>query len=119
MWPNPYAPLFGNTSTGIEQSAPVVISASTTVTPATALPGNPGGDPANLDICIENTTNGWAFCNFGDASVPNATVNNGVGVPPGTIRIVHVQPSTGYVSVILAAGATAGPVRVLRGSGIT
>lgn len=119
MWPNPYAPLFGNTSTGIEQVAPTVVSASTTVTTATALPGNTGGDPANLDISIENTTNGWAFCNFGDASVPNATLNNGTGVPPGTIRIVRVQPSTGYVSVILNTGATTGPVRFLRGSGIT
>lgn len=119
MWPCPYTPLFGNTSTGIEQAAPTVIAASTTVVAATALPGNPAGDTTNLDISIENTTNGWAFCNFGDASVPNATVNNGVGVPPGTVRIVRVAPTTGFVSVILAAAATAGAVRFLRGSGIT
>lgn len=119
MWPNAYAPLFGNTSTGIEQLAPTVVAASTSVTAATQLPGNVGGDPSNLDISIENTTNGWAFCNFGDASVPNATVNNGVGVPPGTVRIVRVAPTTGFVSVILAAAATTGPVRFLRGSGIT
>ena len=119
MWPTPYAPLFGNTSTGIEQSAPVIVSASTTVTAATALPGNPQGDPANPDIRIENLTNGWAFCNFGDASVPNATVNNGIGVPPAAAVIVRVQPTTGFVSVILNTGATSGNVRFLRGAGLS
>lgn len=119
MWPTPYSPLFGNNATGVEQTAPTVIAASTTVTAATPLPGNPLGDPANPDIAIENLTNGWAFCNFGDASVPNATVNNGVGVPPGSVRIVRVKDTTGYVSVILNTGATSGNVRFLRGAGIT
>lgn len=118
MWPTPYAPLFGDTSSGIELSAPVVIAASTTVTTATALPGNPSGDPVNPDICIENTTNGWAFCNFGDANVANATVSNGVGVPPGATRVVRVGLAS-YVSVILNTAATSGNVRFLRGAGLT
>lgn len=119
MWPNAYTPLFSNTTAGIEQIAPLVVAASTTTSAAVALPGNPQGDPANLDISIENTTNGWAFCNFGDSGVAAATVSNGVGVPPGTVRIVRVQQTTGYVTVILAAAATSGNVRFLRGSGIT
>lgn len=120
MWPSPFQPLFGFTGTGgAELIAPTVIAASTTVVAATLLEGNPQGDGANNAIAIENTTNGWAFCNFGDASVPNATLNNGVGVPPGSVRIVSVRADTAYVSVILNTGATAGNVRFQRGAGIS
>lgn len=118
MWPTAFAPLFGNLSTGIEQSAPLVVAASTSSSAVSALPGNLNGDPANPDIRIENTTNGWAFCNFGDASVGAATVSSGVGVPPGGATIIRVQPSTNSVTVILAAAATSGNVRFLRGAGI-
>lgn len=119
MWPNAYTPIFSNTTAGIEQIAPLVVAASTTTSAASQLPGNSQGDPANLDICIENPTNGWAFCNFGDSAVAAATASNGVGVPPGTVRIVRVQPTTNFVTVILASGATSGNVRFLRGAGIT
>lgn len=120
MQPRAFQPLWGNTGIGgIEQAVPLIVAASTTVTAATLLPGNPQGDGQNDSICIENTTNGWAFCNFGDASVPNATLNNGIGVPPGSFRIICVRPDTAYVSVILNTGATAGNVRFLRGNGIT
>jgi hypothetical protein len=120
MWPNAYTPLFSNTGAGgIEEIAPTVIAATTAASPATLLPGNPLGDPANCDICIENTTNGWAFCNFGDVNVPAATLSNGIGVPPGGFRIIRVAPTAAYVSVILNTAATAGPVRFQRGAGIT
>ena len=120
MYPAPFQPLFGFTGPGgAEQSAPVVVAASTTTSAATALPGNPQGDGGNNVICIENTTNGWAFCNFGDASVGAATLNNGVGVPPGTVRIVSVRADTTDVTVILNTGATSGNVRFLRGNGIS
>jgi hypothetical protein len=120
MYPNPFTPLWGNQGPGaVEMTAPVVIAASTTASAATALPGNPGGDGANNTICIENTTNGWAFCNFGDSGVAAATVSNGVGVPPGAFRIIGVSPSCSEVSVILAASATSGNVRFLRGNGIS
>lgn len=119
MYPNPFTPLFGNTGLrGVEMTAPTVVSASTTTSAATALPGNVGGDSANLTIAIENTTTSWAFCNFGDANVGAATVNNGVGVPPGVVRHVQVQPTTDHVTVILSTVAATGPVRFLRGNGI-
>lgn len=118
MYPTPFTPLFNNLGVGaIEMAAPTVINASTTASAVTALPGNPLGMVDNTVIAIENTTNGWAFCNLGDANVAAATLNNGVGVPPGAVRLVNVQPTTGYVSVILNTGATSGAVRFLRGSG--
>jgi hypothetical protein len=120
MTPNQFAPLFGNTGpAGIELTAPTVVAASTTTSAAAALPGNPGGDGGNPVIRIENTTNGWAFCNFGDANVGAATLSNGVGVPPGAFAHVTVQPSTSFVTVILNTGATSGNVRFLRGNGIS
>lgn len=118
MWPTAFAPLFGNTSAGIEQTAPLVVAASTATSAASPLPGNVNGDPANPDIRIENTTNGWAFCNFGDSAVGAATLNNGVGVPPGAATIVRVKDSTNSVTVILNTAATSGNVRFLRGAGI-
>jgi hypothetical protein len=120
MQPNQFAPLFGNTGpAGIEQTSPAVVAASTTTSSATLLPGNSSGDGGNPVIGIENTTNGWAFCNFGDANVGAATLNNGVGVPPGAVRLVTVQPTTTYVTVILNTAATSGNVRFLRGNGIS
>lgn len=120
MQPNAFQPLFGNTGIGgNEQTAPTVVAASTATSAATLLPGNSQGDGGNPVIAIENTTNGWAFCNFGDANVGAATLNNGVGVPPGIVRLVTVMPSTNFVTVILNTGATAGAVRFLRGNGIS
>lgn len=120
MQPNQFAPLFGDTGpTGIELTAPTVVAASTTTSAATLLPGLSGGDGGNPVIRIENPTNGWAFCNFGDSNVGAATLSNGVGVPPGAFAHVTVQPSTAYVTVILNTGATAGNVRFLRGNGIS
>ena len=120
MQPNAFAPLFGNTGVGgIELTAPTVVAASTTTSAATALPGLIGGDGGNPVIRIENLTNGWAFCNFGDANVGAATLSNGVGVPPASFAIVSVQSSTDHVTVILNTGATSGNVRFLRGNGIS
>lgn len=120
MHPNAFSPLFGNIGPGgAEQLSPVVVAASTTASAVTPLPGNPQGDGANNVICIENTTNGWAFCNFGDSGVGAATINNGVGVPPGLFRLVSVRSDTTSVSVILNTGATTGAVRFLRGNGIS
>jgi hypothetical protein len=120
MWPYPFEPLFGFTGPGgAEQSAPTVVAASTTTSAATLLPGNQGGDEANTVIRIENVTNGWAFCNFGDVNVGSATLNNGVGVPPNSFAIVSVRADTCYVTVILNTSATSGNVRFLRGNGIS
>lgn len=122
MWPTTFKPLESNTTDSgtqtIETLAPTVISASTTASAATALPGNTDGDASNADICIENLTDGWAFCNFGNSNVASATVSKGVGVPSGSFRIVRVGENDGYVSVILNTGATAGSVRFLRGAGL-
>ncbi len=119
MWPNAYQPILIAGSSGIELAPPVIIAASVAASAVTPLPGNLNGDAANPDICIENTSNGWAYCNFGDANVAPASLVNGVGVPPASFRIVRVALTTSYVSVILGAGATAGAVRLFRGAGIT
>lgn len=117
MYPNAFQPLFGFTGPGgAEQASPVVVAASTTTSSATLLPPGDGAQPS---ICIENITNGWAFCNFGDANVGAATLSNGVGVPPNSFRIISVRPDTDHVTVILNTGATAGNVRFVRGNGIS
>jgi hypothetical protein len=120
MWPTPFAPITtGSWTPGTQELvAPVTIAASTSASAVTALPGNSSGDPAYPDIRIENQTNGWAMCNFGDASVAAATLTNGVGVPPGAALVIRVGGAVNSVSVILAAGATSGNVRFLRGSGL-
>ncbi len=120
MWPTSFAPLFSNTASGIVSVAPVVVAASTVASAATALPGNVNGDGDNPDILIQNQTNGWAFCVFADlsANVPAATLTNGIGVAPGASRMVRVQPSTAWVAVILATGATGGSVNFVRGAGL-
>lgn len=118
MYPLPFVLPFNNQGpASIEQVAPTVVSASTTTSSATALPGNPYGDRINKSIRIENVTNGWAFCNFGDANVGAATLSNGVGVPPNSAATVTVGDQTGYVTVILNTGATSGNVRFVRGFG--
>jgi hypothetical protein len=120
MDPRPFQPLFNNQGLGqAEQTNPLVVAATTATSTAQTLPGNPQGDGANNVIAIENVTNGWAFCNFGDSGVGAATLSNGVGVPPGAVRLVSVRPDTTSVTVILNTGATAGNVRFLRGAGIS
>lgn len=117
MYPHPFEPLFTNTGVGaIEMAAPVVVASSTTTSSATALPvpGSP-----QLSISIENVTNGWAFCNFGDSNVGDATLSNGIGVPPGAIRVIQVLNTTTHVTTILNTGATSGNVRFTRGNGTT
>lgn len=118
MWPNAFQPITATTATGQNYVAPLVVAASTTTSAASTLPGNSSGDGNNPDIRIENQTNGWAMCNFGDGSQGAATLNNGLGVPPNTTLVIRVAPSTNSVTVILFTGATAGPVRFARGSGI-
>jgi hypothetical protein len=118
MWPNAFQPINSNTATGIEYVAPLVVAASVVSSAASTLPGNSSGDGSNPDIRIENQTNGWAMCNFGDGNQGAATLTNGVGVPPNTALVIRVAPTTNSVTVILFTGATAGNVRFLRGSGI-
>lgn len=118
MWPNAFQPITSSTSTGIEYVAPLTVAATTTTSAALLLPGNTSGDGSNCDIRIENQTNGWAMCNFGDGAQGAATLSNGVGVPPNTALVIRVAPTTNSVSVILFTAATPGPVRFARGSGI-
>ena len=118
MWPNAFQPITSNTAVGQEYIAPLVVAASTATSAVSALPVNSSGDGSNCDIRIENQTNGWAMCNFGDGAQGAATLNNGLGVPPNTALVIRVAPTTNSVAVILFTGATAGPVRFARGSGI-
>jgi hypothetical protein len=118
MWPVSFQPILLTTATTQEWVAPVTITASTSASATTALPGNSAGDPTQPDIRIENQTNGWAMCNFGDSSVAAATLTNGIGVAPATAVVIRIGPSMNSVSVILSAGATSGPVRFMRGVGL-
>ena len=118
MWPTPFAPILLTTLGAQEFLPPTVVAASVAASAITPLPGNSGGDPGNPDIRVENLTNGWAICNFGDGNQGPATLLNGIGVPPGMEKIIRVAGTTNSVSVILGTGATAGSVRFVRGSGI-
>lgn len=118
MWPSPFQPISLSTAAGQEYVAPLVVSASTSTSAVATLPGNSNGDGTQPDIRVENQTNGWAICNFGDSNQGAATLINGIGIPPGAAQVVRVAATTNSVAVILSAGATAGVVRFLRGIGI-
>jgi hypothetical protein len=74
-----------------------------------------------VQIQIANTTNGWAYVNFGNlaiGAVTAATVATGYPVAPGAVVVVTVGGDVNGASVILASGATAGSVIFTRGEGL-
>ena len=96
-------------------SGVVSITASTTVARA-ALVGV--GDA----LMISNTTNGVAFVKFGtDNTVAATTAAGGADciVPPVMQTIFTVPDGVTWAAVILASGATTGPVFFTRGVGTT
>lgn len=117
MWPTPFQPILLTTVGAQEYIAPLVVAAAVATSAVLPLPGNSQGDPGNPDIRIENQTNGWAICNFGDGNQGTATLLNGIGVPPMSAQVLRVAATTNSVSVALSTGATAGAVRFTRGSG--
>lgn len=100
--------------------------ASVTVTgseaSATASAQIPSGNPNdNTQIQIANTTNQWAYVNFGvlRLTVTAATVANSYPVAPGAVVVVTVNPEVDAASVILgAAPGTNTAVIFTRGAGV-
>jgi aspartate 1-decarboxylase len=91
----------------------VTIAASTSAA-AGVLPNT-----STNSVQIANTTNGWAFVNFGvSGNVTAATVAAGYPVAPGAVVVVTVDDEVNGASVILAAGSTSGSVIFTCGSGL-
>lgn len=117
MYPNAFRPLMVVTASLKQNANPTTVAASTVVTAATALPGRV--DESDMtDIRIENQTNGWAYCTFGDINVANATTTNGIAIAPLSVEVLGFPSWVGFVSVILSAAAVSGNVRFTRGIGI-
>lgn len=117
-----FAPLYkkASGSTGGTLSPSVTIAATTSAV-AGILPGNSTGNQSFCQIQIANTTNGWAYVNFGNsqvAAVTAATVATGYPVAPGAVVVVSVDGEINVMSVILASGSTGGSVTFTRGEGL-
>ena len=70
-------------------------------------------------VQIANQTAAWAYVNFGTSgNVVAATVAASYPVAPGAVVVVTVDDEVTGVSVILAAGATAGSVTFTCGNGL-
>lgn len=112
-----YTPATGTGASGT-LSPSTGISAST----AAATTAVPFSGTTNNQICqiqIANTTNAFAFINFGVfGSVVAATVANSYPVAPGAVVVVSVAPEVNSASAILAAGGTAGVIVFTRGEGL-
>jgi hypothetical protein len=109
-----YSPAAGTTAGSLVASTTVAASTSAA---AGTLPGSAQSTIAQIEIC--NQTAAWAYVNFGvSGSVTAATVATGYPVGPGADKIVSVSQECNGVSVILAAGATAGSVSFTRGEGV-
>jgi hypothetical protein len=89
---------------------------------ATASAQIPSGNPNdNTQIQIANTTNQWAYVNFGvlRLTVTAATVAASYPVAPGAVVVVTVNPEVDAASVILgAAPGTTTAVIFTRGAGV-
>lgn len=118
-----FAPLYAPT-TGTSQGT---LAASTTVTASAAAAASTqfSGGAYSSGFCqiqIANTTNQWAYCNFGNlnvAAVTAATVATGYPVAPGTVVVVSVASEVNGASVILgAAPGAATAVIFTRGEGL-
>lgn len=75
----------------------------------------------NNQIQIANTTNQWAYVNFGvlRLTVVDATVAASYPVAPGAVVVVTVDPEVDVASVILgAAPGAATSVIFTRGQGV-
>jgi hypothetical protein len=85
-----------------------------------ALPGNQSGRGDFNQIQIANTTNQWAFVNFGrdTTEITAVTVATGYPIAPGGVVVVTVADEVAAVSVILsAAPGAATSVIFTRGTG--
>jgi hypothetical protein len=116
-----YAPNQGNAVGGLLPSTSVMALASAVA--STAFSGNSQAANYKQQIQIANTTNQWAYINFGVLSasqaVPAATVAASYPVAPGAVVVVTVDKEVNAASVILAAASTGGTTVVFsRGEGL-
>lgn len=98
-----FAPLYRKAQPGTANGT--LIASVTVAASASAASGTlPFGSDSN-QIQIANTSNAWAYINFGQAgAVTAATVATGYPVPPSSVVVVSVDSEVGGVSVILASG---------------
>lgn len=116
-----FAPLYLNSNPPTQGGlvASVTVAASGTAAASTRFPG---GTPNCIQqIQIANTTDKWAFVNFGNldvAAVTAATVAASYPVAPGSVVVVSVGTDVTGASVILT-GAAGGSTSVIftRGEG--
>ena len=93
--------------------------ASVTVAASTSAAAGILPTSSTNQLQIANTTNGWAYVNFGPAgNVTAATVAASYPVAPGGVVVITVDDEVNGVSVILAAGATSGSVTFTCGNGL-
>lgn len=121
-----FAPAYKKTIVGASSVTAGTLLTSVTVTgseaAATASAQFPGGTPdTTTQIQIANTTNQWAYVNFGvlRLTVTAATVAASYPVAPGAVVVVTVDPEVDAASVILgAAPGTNTAVIFTRGAGV-
>jgi hypothetical protein len=116
-----YTPNQGNATGTIAPS--VSVTALATVVASTAFSGNSQAANYKQQIQIANTTNAWAYVNFGVLSASQAvipaTVAASYPVAPGAVVVVTVDKEVNAASVILGAASTGGTTVIFtRGEGI-
>src|SRR5277367_1929510 len=93
--------------------------ASVTVAATTAAAAGVLPNSSTNQVQIANQTSAWAYVNFGvSGNVTAATVASSYPVAPGGVVVVTVDDEVNGVSVILAAGGTAGSVTFTCGNGL-
>lgn len=93
--------------------------ASVTVAASTSAAAGVLMNTSTNQVQIANQTSAWAYVNFGPAgNVTAATVAASYPVAPGGVVVVTVDDEVNGVSVILAAGGTAGSVTFTVGNGL-
>jgi hypothetical protein len=111
-----YSPNAGTVAGTLQPSTSIAASTSA-ATNSVAFSGSLNNQAVQIQIA--NTTNGWAYVNFGVVgNVTAATVAAGYPVAPGAVVVVSVAEEVSAASVILASGSTAGNVIFTRGEGL-
>lgn len=116
-----FAPLYINSNPPTQGGLLPSVTVAATNASATASTRIPG-DTQTKQIQISNTTNQWAYVNFGNlslAAVTAATVAVSYPVSPGATIVVTVGTEVNGASVILAAAAGGSTAVIFtRGEGI-
>lgn len=115
-----FAPLYTKSNPPAQGGllASVSVTASVAAAASTAFLGN----PQSRQVQIANTTNQWAYVNFGNlvvGAVTAATVAASYPVAPGAVIVVSLDIDVNSASVILGGAPTGSAlVTFTRGEGI-